>query len=79
MREALTSLISHAFSVQALRRLEAEVDSVNAASCRLLERLGFRKEGLLRERWLAKGAVYDTSFYGLLREEWQSVRCRMNW
>jgi RimJ/RimL family protein N-acetyltransferase len=70
MREALSSLIAHAFSVQALRRLEAEVNPVNSASCRLLEELGFKKEGLLRKRWLEKGVVYDTNFYGLLREEW---------
>ncbi len=70
MHEALVALISHAFGALGLRRLEAEVNPLNAASCRLLERLGFRNEGLLRQRWVAKGAAYDIRFYGLLREEW---------
>jgi [ribosomal protein S5]-alanine N-acetyltransferase len=70
MFEALTALISHSFTTLGLRRLEAEVNPRNGASCRLLERLGFTNEGLLRKRWVAKGGVYDTRFYGLLREEW---------
>lgn len=72
MFEALSALIPHVFNVHALRRLEAEVNPLNVPSCRLLERLGFTNEGLLRKRWLAKGAAYDTKFYGLLREEWPS-------
>jgi [ribosomal protein S5]-alanine N-acetyltransferase len=72
MHEALAALISHAFGTLGLRRLEAEVNPQNAASCRLLERLGFRNEGLLRQRWVAKGAAYDIRFYGLLRDEWSS-------
>ncbi len=70
MHEALSAIISQAFGVCALRRMEAEVNPLNVASCRLLERLGFRSEGLLRQRWVAKGATYDTRFYGLLRDEW---------
>lgn len=52
-----------------LRRLEAEVNPLNTGSCRVLERLGFKPEGLLRQRWHAKGRVYDTRFYGLLRDD----------
>jgi [ribosomal protein S5]-alanine N-acetyltransferase len=74
MHEALSALISHAFDACALRRLEAEVNTLNVASCRLVERLGFANEGLLRKRWFAKGAAYDTKFYGLLREEWSAAR-----
>ena len=70
MREALTALISHAFSAYGLRRLEAEVNPKNAASDALLRRLGFTHEGVLRKRWRAKGAVYDINFYGLLGDEW---------
>jgi RimJ/RimL family protein N-acetyltransferase len=73
MHEALVALISHAFDAQGLRRLEAEVNPLNVASCRLLERLGFTNEGLLRKRWLAKGALYDARFYGLLRDEWRPL------
>ena len=70
MREALAALISCAFGTMAMRRLEAEIDPRNAASLRLIERLGFVKEGLLRQRWVAKGAAKDVAIYGLLRDEW---------
>lgn len=70
MREALTALIEQAFTTLHLRRLEAEVDPRNLASSRLLHTLGFAKEGLLRERWVAKGEARDVEVFGLLRHEW---------
>jgi len=69
MREALAAACEHAFSELSCRRLEAEVNPDNIASCRLLERLGFRQEGRLRQRWTAKGRSYDTLFYGLLADD----------
>jgi ribosomal-protein-alanine N-acetyltransferase len=54
----------------ALRRIEAEVDVRNIASARLLRRIGFTKEGLLRQRWVTKGEGRDVEMFGLLRAEW---------
>lgn len=73
MNEALQALLSHAFEVLELRRLEADVDPRNAASIRTLERLGFQREGFLRERWHVCGEIQDALFYGLLRREWKRV------
>ena len=70
MNEALKALVSHVFEVMELRRLEADVDPRNAASIRTLERLGFQREGFLRERWHVNGEIQDALFYGLLRHEW---------
>lgn len=70
MREALVALINCAFGDYGLRRLEAEVDPLNQASRRLLEGLGFTREGLLRKRWIDKGIAHDTIIYGLLSDEW---------
>jgi len=67
--EALHCGLAHAFDVLGLRRIEADVDPRNVASCRLLERLGFVREGLLRQRWLVNGEVCDSAFYGLLPGE----------
>jgi RimJ/RimL family protein N-acetyltransferase len=53
-----------------LRRLEADVDPRNTASIHTLERLGFQREGFLRERWQVNGEIQDALFYGLLRREW---------
>ena len=71
MNEALSALVSHAFEAMELRRLEADVDPRNAASIRTLERLGFQREGFLRERWHVNGEIQDALFYGLLRREWR--------
>jgi ribosomal-protein-alanine N-acetyltransferase len=70
MYEALTALITHAFKVLCLRRLEAEIDPRNVPSERLLLRLSFTREGLLRQRWVGKGEIKDAVIYGLLRHEW---------
>lgn len=72
MNEALQALLTHAFEVLKLRRLEADVDPRNAASIRTLERLGFQREGFLRERWHVNGEIQDAIFYGLLQREWKA-------
>jgi RimJ/RimL family protein N-acetyltransferase len=72
MNEALQALLSHAFEVMELLRLEADVDPRNTASIRTLERLGFKREGYLRERWYVNGEIQDAFFYGLLRREWRT-------
>jgi RimJ/RimL family protein N-acetyltransferase len=74
MGEALAALIDHAFGTLKLRRLEADVDPGNAASLRILERMGFTREGLLRERWDIAGQIGDTVFLGLLAREWRGGR-----
>lgn len=73
MREALTVLIDAAFKDMGLRRLEAKVEAENTASTRLLRRLGFTKEGVLRERWISNGGPMDAEMYGLLHREWSPV------
>jgi ribosomal-protein-alanine N-acetyltransferase len=70
IHEALQSLLTYAFEEMRLRRVEADVDPRNAASIKTLERLGFQKEGFLRERWHVGGEIQDALFYGLLEREW---------
>ena len=57
-----------------MRRLEADTDPRNQASIRALERLGFTREGLLRERWQVGDEISDTAFWGLLAHEWRTLR-----
>ena len=58
-----------------LRKLLAMVHVDNIASCRLLERLGFQREGLLREHYLIEGEPVDEVLYGLLRPDFGPARC----
>jgi len=69
MSEALKPLLRHAFDVIGLHRIEADIDPDNVASARLLEALGFRAEGRLRERWLVGGRFSDSQLYGLLASD----------
>ena len=58
--EAVTALLDWGFEHLDLNRVEADVDPRNAPSARLLERLGFLREGLLRERWIVDGEICDS-------------------
>jgi RimJ/RimL family protein N-acetyltransferase len=71
MREAVVASCTQAFGAAGIRRIEAEVNPANVASCALLASLGFTLEGTLRQRWVAKGAAYDSRFYGCLADDWQ--------
>lgn len=68
-REAVTCVLVFGFDELGLRRFEADVDPRNDASIGLLTRLGFLREGMLRERWVVGGEVCDTAFFGLLARE----------
>ena len=69
-RDAVTTVIDFAFDRLDLHRIEADVDPRNSRSLGLLERLGFRREGCLRERYQVNGEIQDALLLGLLRSEW---------
>ena len=68
--EAAGALLRWAFDTLDLNRVQAEADTRNAASARVLEKLGFVREGTLREDCVVNGEVSDSWVYGLLRREW---------
>ena len=69
--EAARALLKWAFETLDLNRVQAEADTRNAASARVLEKLGFVREGTLREDCVVAGVVSDSWVFGLLRREWQ--------
>jgi len=70
MTEALDAIIGFGFGEIGLNRIQAVVMPGNVGSEKLLEKLGFRREGLLREyeNWGGKGYV-DVTMFSLLRSE----------
>jgi RimJ/RimL family protein N-acetyltransferase len=70
--EAQRRAIAFAFEDLGLHRLEADTHPANESSLRSLERLGFRREGVLRERWLVGAERSDSAILGLLAREWRS-------
>ncbi len=68
--EAAGALVQWAFDTFDLNRLQAEADTRNVASGRVLEKLGFVLEGTMREDCIVNGDVSDSWVFGLLRREW---------
>jgi RimJ/RimL family protein N-acetyltransferase len=68
-QEALRAVLAWLIDGPGLLRIEADIDPRNTASCRLAERLGFVREGVLRQRWRVAGEACDSALYGLLAPE----------
>ncbi len=69
--EAARALLQWAFDMLDLNRVQAETDTRNVASARVLEKLGFVREGTLREDCVVNGEVSDSWVYGLIRRQWR--------
>jgi RimJ/RimL family protein N-acetyltransferase len=68
--EAVGLLVGLLFTKKGIERIEAVTDTENLPSQRVLEKNGFRREGVLRRRFYLNGDYRDEYMYGLLREEW---------
>ena len=68
--EAVRAVLDRLFRVQGLHKVTGECDARNTASAALMERLGFTREGHLRQQTFIKGEWTDDLIYGLLAEEW---------
>ncbi len=66
---AVQALVEHCFTVLNLNRLELTCATTNLPSARLAERVGFVREGLLRQAECLNGAFVDHFVYGLIRSE----------
>ena len=68
--EAAAELLRFAFEDIELHRVYATCWARNEPSAHILEKLGFVREGVLREHALKWGRYEDDVYYGLLRREW---------
>ncbi|MDE8651602.1 GNAT family N-acetyltransferase [Novosphingobium album (ex Liu et al. 2023)] len=68
--EALRAVLGHVFTAHGLERAVADVDPRNAASLRLLERLGFRETGRAAKTWLVGREWCDSVYLALDRKDW---------
>ncbi|WP_309057122.1 GNAT family protein [Streptomyces sp.] len=74
--ETAHAVLRWAFDTLDLNRVQAETDTRNVASARVLEKLGFVREGTLREDCVVNGEVSDSWVFGLLRREWPATAGR---
>ncbi len=72
--EASKAVVDAAFSsYPGLQKIRAHTNAKNVASMRVLEKLDFLREGILRSNQYDKGEFIDEAIYGLLRSEWRPV------
>ncbi|GAA0414752.1 N-acetyltransferase [Acrocarpospora corrugata] len=71
--EAARQMLRLGFDGLELHRITARADGRNAASARVMERLGMRKEAHLIENEMVKGEWTDEIVYAMLRREWDEL------
>ena len=71
MSAAVKAMTDYGFESLGLSRIYARVYRGNDASTRVLEKAGYKQEGLLRKAILKEGAPTDYYVYAILREEWE--------
>lgn len=69
MREAVRAMLEHGFGPLGLHRVEAQVALRNTPSAKLLRRLGFQLEGVLRGYYRHGGVFHDHQLFSCLRGE----------
>jgi RimJ/RimL family protein N-acetyltransferase len=71
--EAARALVGFGFGTLGLHRIFATCDVRNVASARVLEKVGMRREGHLREDKWVRGQWRDSYVYGILEYEWSQA------
>jgi RimJ/RimL family protein N-acetyltransferase len=70
--ELAGALVDFGFRILGLHRITAFCDPANAASARVIEKTGMRREGLMRQDAWVKGEWRDTLYFAILGEEWRA-------
>jgi RimJ/RimL family protein N-acetyltransferase len=72
--EATQLMVDYLFLSKDTMRIQAQTDTRNAASQKVLEKVGFKKEGTLRKNFFMRGEWRDAYLYSILREEWKEPK-----
>jgi ribosomal-protein-alanine N-acetyltransferase len=72
MTEALSAIIQFGFDQMGLHRIEVLISHHNKRSQQLIRRLGFKREGVLRDHYFIEGRFSDDVIFSLLKEEWKA-------
>jgi RimJ/RimL family protein N-acetyltransferase len=72
--EAVRILVDYLFLSKDIARIQVQTDPRNVASQKVLEKVGFNKEGTLRKSYFMWGEWTDSLIYSILREEWKEPK-----
>ena len=78
--EAKRMLLAHAFETMACQAIQIRTDALNGRSQRAIERLGAKKDGVLRgHQVMADGRIRDSIVYSIIDREWPGVRANLDY
>jgi len=72
--EAVKIIVDYLFLSKDIMRIQAGTNPRNVSSQRVLEKAGFKKEGLVRKSVFVRGKWEDGLLYSILREEWKESK-----
>ncbi|MBM3933165.1 MAG: GNAT family N-acetyltransferase [SAR202 cluster bacterium] len=72
--EAARAVVDWGFTELGVEKIHARCGVENAGSWRVMEKIGMKREGLLRKHYVYHGERRDDYLYGILREEWQPAQ-----
>ena len=72
--EAVQMMVDYLFLHRDIIRIQAETHPDNAGSQRVLQKAGFRKEGIIRKSFFSRGMYRDTALWSILRDEWKKPK-----
>ncbi len=72
--EATQLMVDYLFLSKDIARIQASTHTKNVASQKVLEKVGFKKEGTLRKTALIRGEWTDMFMFSILREEWKEPK-----
>jgi len=74
MTEVVNAIIYFGFTTMMLNRIEAKCVIENIASARVMEKVGMKYEGILRQCMFVKGKYRDLKIYSILKEEFSATK-----
>ncbi len=72
--EAASTVVDYLFLANDIARVQADTSTENKASQRVLENVGFKREGIIRSHFFGTGSWRDSFLYSILREEWKAPK-----
>ena len=76
--EAKLLLLTHAFEILGMNRVELKTDALNAKSRAAIGRIGATQEGIFRRHMItASGRIRDTVYFSIIDSEWPTIKARL--
>ncbi len=72
--EATQLMVDYAFNTLNLNRIQLHVCAENTPAIKIYQRVGFQKEGVLRQAMFRNGAYHDFWVMGILRSDWLALQ-----